>query len=119
MGDNHPAAALLPGSPGRVRRPRRARHEAAQILNPEPRGRIMKTLVKSIAAMKLGSRAAARTHSWTVWAHSQRDGDYGQHEYSTTTNSEPIALIGLDLHESAFGQELQRQGKHYDSIESL
>jgi hypothetical protein len=95
----------------------------------------MKTLAKKlITAMMLGAAtlgvatfpgpgavaytAEAHTYTWTVWAHSLRDGDYGHHSYSVTANSDQEALGWLSRYELAFGQSLQRQRRHYNSIES-
>jgi len=58
------------------------------------------------------------TYTYKVWAHSLRDGDYGHHDVSFQGATEQEALNKLHIHELAWGQELQRAGRHYNSIES-
>ena len=64
--------------------------------------------------------AATQTHTftYTVWAHSLRDGDYGHHDVSFQGTTEQEALNKLAVYELAWGQQLQRAGRHYNSIES-
>jgi hypothetical protein len=87
------------------------------------RALILGTLSLGLTAMPgpreaVASISRVRTYTYTVWAHSLRDGDYGHHDVSFQGATEQEALNKLKIYELAWGQQLQRARRHYNSIES-
>lgn len=70
------------------------------------------------AANVAGFATAVQTYRFVVWADSLIMGVYGRHEVGFAADSYQRALEQLSLYEHAWGQRLESENKHYNSIES-